>query len=113
MAYVDLEEHDPFWALTRDDDIMAVERAPAAWVNVPRPALGGPRRNTEKPVDMPVRTLVQMDAPDHTAYRKISVEWFKQANVARLSDRAANWPSARLTTWPTLVVSATSSGTSR
>ena len=38
---------------------------------------------------MPVRTLVQMDAPDHTAYRKISVDWFKQANVARLSDRAA------------------------
>ena len=38
---------------------------------------------------MPVRTLVQMDAPDHTVYRKISVDWFKQANVARLGDRAA------------------------
>ena len=38
---------------------------------------------------MPVRTLVQMDAPDHTTYRKISVDWFKQANIARLADRAA------------------------
>ena len=89
VAYVDVGGHDPFWALTRYDDIMAVERAPAAWVNAPRPALGSPSRSTEKPVDMPVRTLVQMDAPDHTAYRKISVDWFKQANVARLSDRAA------------------------
>ena len=89
VAYVDLEGHDPFWALTRYDDVMAVERAPAAWVNAPRPALGGPSRKSKKPVDMPVRTLVQMDAPDHTTYRKISVEWFKQANVARLSDRAA------------------------
>ena len=89
VAYVDVKGHDPFWALTRYDDIMAVERGPAAWVNAPRPALGGPSRKTEKPVDMPVRTLVQMDAPDHTTYRKISVDWFKQANIARLSDRAA------------------------
>ena len=89
VAYVDVKGHDPFWALTRYDDIMAVERGPAAWVNAPRPALGGPSRKTEKPVDMPVRTLVQMDAPDHTTYRKISVDWFKQANIALLSDRAA------------------------
>jgi cytochrome P450 len=92
VAYVDVKGHVPFWALTRHDDIMAVERAPAVWINAPRPALGGPSSNTEKPVepvDMPVRTLVQMDAPDHTTYRKISVDWFKQANIARLSDRAA------------------------
>ena len=89
VAYVDVKGHDPFWALTRYDDIMTVERAPAAWVNAPRPALGGPSRKTDEPVEMPVRTLVQMDAPDHTTYRKISVDWFKQANVARLSDRAA------------------------
>ncbi len=89
VAYVDVKGQKPFWALTRHDDIMAVERAPAAWINAPRPALGGPSSNSEKPVDMPVRTLVQMDAPDHTMYRKISVDWFKQANVARLADRAA------------------------
>ena len=89
VAYVDVKGHDPFWALTRYDDIMTVERAPAAWVNAPRPALGGPSRKTDEPVEMPVRTLVQMDAPDHTTYRKISVDWFKQANVARLTDRAA------------------------
>ena len=89
VAFVDVKGHDPFWALTRYDDIMTVERAPAAWVNAPRPALGGPSRKTDEPVEMPVRTLVQMDAPDHTTYRKISVDWFKQANVARLGDRAA------------------------
>ena len=37
VAYVDVKGHDPFWALTRYDDIMTVERAPAAWVNAPRP----------------------------------------------------------------------------
>ena len=88
VAYVDANGFAPFWALTRYDDIMAVERAPAAWINAPRPALApGPKYGSARD-DMPVRTLVQMDAPDHTIYRKISVEWFKQANVARLSDRA-------------------------
>ena len=47
----------------------------------------GARR--EARTDMPVRTLVQMDAPDHTVYRHISVEWFKPGNIARLGDRAA------------------------
>ena len=68
---------------------MAVERAPAVWINAPRPAFGSPAKEGDDAVDMPVRTLVQMDAPDHTTYRKISVDWFKQANIARLSDRAA------------------------
>ena len=89
VAYVEVKGHDPFWALTRHDDIMAVERAPAAWINAPRPAFGSPAKEGDNAVDLPVRTLVQMDAPDHTTYRKISVDWFKQANIARLSDRAA------------------------
>ena len=89
VARVDAKGFAPFWALTRYDDIMAVERAPAAWVNAPRPALAPGAVYGSEREDMPVRTLVQMDAPDHTVYRKISVEWFKQANVARLSDRAA------------------------
>ncbi len=59
------------------------------WVNAPRPALAPGAKHGTGRDDMPVRTLVQMDAPDHTVYRKISVEWFKKANVARLSDRAA------------------------
>src|SRR5580698_2233818 len=87
VAYVDVKQ--PFWALTRHEDIMAVERAPATWINAPRPAFGSPPREGKSPVDIPVRTLVQMDAPDHTTYRKISVDWFKQANIARLADRAA------------------------
>ena len=38
---------------------------------------------------MPIRTLVQMDPPDHTAYRHISADWFKPKNIARLGDRAS------------------------
>jgi len=89
VPYVDVEGFAPFWALTRYDDVMAVERAPAAWINAPRPALGPAPAEGEPEREMPVRTLVQMDAPEHTAYRKISVEWFKPARIALLADRAA------------------------
>ena len=60
---------------------MAVERAPGLWVNAPRPALARKPRGRDETADIPVRTLVQMDAPDHTAYRKISIDWFKQSNI--------------------------------
>ncbi len=39
--------------------------------------------------DVPVRTLVQMDQPDHPVYRRISSDWFKPRSIARLNERAA------------------------
>ena len=86
VAFVDVKGFAPFWALTRHEDVMAVERAPGLWINAPRAALAP---NSQVSADIPVRTLVQMDAPDHTAYRKISVEWFKQSNISRLAARSA------------------------
>ena len=38
---------------------------------------------------MPIRTLVQMDAPDHPVYRRITSDWFKPRTVGRLGDRIA------------------------
>ena len=38
---------------------------------------------------MPIRTLVQMDAPDHPVYRRISSDWFKPKSIGRLGDRIA------------------------
>jgi cytochrome P450 len=86
VAFVDVKGFAPFWALTRYEDLMAVERAPSIWVNTPRPALAP---GSQVSADIPVRTLVQMDAPDHTAYRKISIDWFKQSNISRLATRSA------------------------
>jgi cytochrome P450 len=86
---VDVEGYTPFWAVTKHADVMEIERGSDRWLNAPRPALGPKVRDEKRGTDMPVRTLVQMDAPDHTVYRHISVEWFKPGNIARLGDRAA------------------------
>jgi cytochrome P450 len=87
VHYIDHPKFVPFWAVTRYEDVMAVSRDSELWINAPRPALG-PTSNRDEPAeDLPIRSLVQMDAPDHTVYRHISAEWFRPLGVRRLAAR--------------------------
>ena len=87
---VETEGFNPFWAVTKHDDVMEIERQPERWLNAPRPALvsrdGDSNRSGR---GLPIRSLVQMDAPDHPVYRHISADWFKPRSIERLNDRAA------------------------
>jgi cytochrome P450 len=87
VTLVAVPRFDPFWAVTKHDDVMEVARQPERWINAPRPALGPRRREGSAGDDMPVRALVQMDAPDHPVYRNISSSWFKPRSIARLNER--------------------------
>jgi cytochrome P450 len=82
---VESAKYAPFWAVTRHEDVMEVARDSEVWHNWPRTTVN---QHPDSP-QPPVRTLVQMDAPDHLVYRHISAEWFKPAGVRRLSDRIA------------------------
>jgi cytochrome P450 len=75
----------PFWAITRHEDVMAIARDSETWLNAPRTAVN---QDPAGPAP-PVRTLVQMDAPDHQIYRHVSADWFKPSGVRRLSARIA------------------------
>ena len=86
VTRIEVEGFDPFWAITKHPDVMEIERQPERWINAPRPALARKPRNGA--ADVPVRTLVQMDPPDHTVYRRISSDWFKPKSIARLNERA-------------------------
>jgi cytochrome P450 len=86
---VHLVEHpkfNPFWAITRHEDVLAIARDSETWINAPRPALG-PKPKDDARQDLPIRALVQMDAPDHPVYRHVSADWFKPSGVRRLSGR--------------------------
>ena len=90
IARVDVRGFQPFWAVTRHDDVMEIARSPERWLNAPRPALGPRGRDGTRDADeMPVRTLIQMDAPDHAVYRHISSSWFKPRSIGRLEERIA------------------------
>ena len=87
---VEAEGFNPFWAITKHADVMEIERRHDFWLVAPRPALGPKAVDDQRAGEgMPIRTLVQMDAPDHPVYRRITSDWFKPRTVGRLGDRIA------------------------
>jgi cytochrome P450 len=86
---VDVDGYPPFYAVTKYDDVLEISRQSDRWHNTMVPALGPHSRDGAPAVDagVSVRTLVQMDAPDHPVYRHISSDWFKPKRIAELGDR--------------------------
>ena len=84
----------PFWLITRHADVMAVELRGAPFAVAPRSFLSSEageasmRQVSGKP-DV-LRGLVQMDDPDHGAYRDIALPWFTSARLADLESWVAD-----------------------
>ncbi len=86
------EKYQPFWVVTRHAHIQSISRQNELFHNADRPTTlsaiafeervrqitGGPNL---------VRSLVQMDAPDHPKYRALTQGWFMPANVAKFEPR--------------------------
>jgi cytochrome P450 len=86
------EKFDPFWVVTKHAHIQAVSRQNELFHNADRPTTlasiafaervrkitGGPNL---------VRSLVQMDAPDHPKYRALTQGWFMPANLGKFEPR--------------------------
>lgn len=112
LRKVQPEGYRPFWVVTRHADIVEIEKQPDAFANEPYPILMREATGTEmreeligeifsRLQDSPkllevlatstesglIRSLVQMDPPDHTAYRELVQPWFKPTNIKQLGDR--------------------------
>lgn len=86
------ERFEPFWVVTKHAHIQAVSRQSDLFHNADRPTTvttrafealsrkitGGPNL---------VRSLVQMDAPDHPKYRALTQAWFMPGNLREFEDR--------------------------
>ncbi len=82
---------EPFWSIARHADVMAIEGDKRGFINDPRPILG-PKMMQAMVEHLTgrrhlVRSLVQMDDPDHSAYRGIAQAWFLGSNLRRLQGR--------------------------
>ena len=86
----------PFWAVTKYQDIVEIERQNDKFINEPRLSLNliedeervraGPGRGTTNPM----RMLVNMDGAMHRAHRNITQAWFLPASLRKIeSDVAA------------------------
>jgi cytochrome P450 len=93
LDVAELDGFYPFWVVTRHADILEVERQNALFHNGDRPTtltnIEGERKVREMMGGSPhlVRSLVQMDDPDHHAYRRLTQAAFMPQNLRRLETR--------------------------
>ncbi|MFN8027925.1 MAG: cytochrome P450 [Acidimicrobiia bacterium] len=81
---VEQEGGTPFWALTRYDDVMTVERNPALFTNEPGSTLTLVR--PEPGHEVALKTLINMDGEEHRVHRLLVNDWFKPQSIRNLED---------------------------
>jgi cytochrome P450 len=93
LGVAEIEGVDPFWVVTRHEDILEVSRQNDLFHNGDRsPTLigqEGDRKVREMMGGSPhlLRTLIHMDAPDHPKYRALTQGWFMPQSLRRLEDQ--------------------------
>lgn len=93
VGCVEIEDFDPFWAVTRHADILAVSRQHDIFHNGDRATALVPRATDENVRALTrgsphlIRTPVHMDEPEHPRYRAITQAWFTRQSVYSLEDR--------------------------
>ncbi|MBI3678129.1 MAG: cytochrome P450 [Proteobacteria bacterium] len=88
----------PYWSVAKHADILEIEKLNDKFHNEPRSTLmniqtekdlagmwGGPDPKTGRV--SPFRTLIDMDNPDHRAYRGLTQAWFMPPNLKKLEAR--------------------------
>jgi cytochrome P450 len=93
LGRVEAEGFDPFWAVTSHADIVEISRRHELFRNSDRASTLLPAASDELARTLTggsphlVRTLLEMDPPDHALYRRITASWFLGQNVASFAER--------------------------
>jgi len=77
VHWTETEYADPFWAVTKHADIVAIGKNPTDWIIEPRIAVF----TREAPEEPLTRHLLTMDPPDHGRYRNLISKWFTPRTV--------------------------------
>jgi cholest-4-en-3-one 26-monooxygenase len=77
---------DPFWAITKHADVVELGKQPQLWLNGPQMAIF---TNEIDVPDDPARHLLNMDPPDHAAYRRVASKQFTPRAVKDLVPHVA------------------------
>jgi len=89
VSYVEHPDFEPFWALTRHEDIKYISQNNEAFINNPRTVLVA--REFEQALLKQfgtrngLETLIHMDNPKHRKLRNVTRDWFKPGPVSKLS----------------------------
>ncbi|MEQ1810010.1 MAG: cytochrome P450 [Terricaulis sp.] len=88
LGIAEVEGFDPFWVVTKHADILEISRNNARFPSAVRSTTltsqsGEARARAITGTPHLVRSLVQMDEPDHMKYRLLTQAWFMPANVKK------------------------------
>jgi len=97
VRYFERDDCDPFWAITKHEDIVEIGKHPEAWIIAPRVAVFP---EIDRAEEIMVHHLLSMDPPEHGRYRNIIAKSFTprtvkvwepkvQAITRKVLDRAA------------------------
>jgi hypothetical protein len=93
LGRAEVEGYDPFWVVTKHADILDVSKQNALFHNGDRATTLTNQKGDAQVRKMTggsphlVRSLVQMDAPDHPKYRALTQSWFLPQNIKSLDER--------------------------
>ena len=92
VAWVEHPAYRPFWAVTRHADISAISQNNLQFINAPRltlipQAAEAYQASIGMGREKSVRTIIDMDEPEHRKYRAVTQNWFLGRGVARLQGR--------------------------
>jgi cytochrome P450 len=95
VLWVDTPGMRPFWLLSRHGDISKVERRGAPFAAATRTFLTSKmtEERLERMLGKPyvLRGLLQMDDPEHTAYRAVAQPWLAPAALAAMEPWLESW----------------------
>lgn len=80
VCRIEAPDFDPFYAVTKHADVVEVERQPERFLNTSMSILAPISRRGP---DTLLKTLINVDGEEHRAYRGVTNEWFKPANIRR------------------------------
>ena len=89
VSWVEPNQFRPFWAISKHEDIIEIEKQNELFINDPRTTLMDiPTEDAIKEFTggshLLVRSLVHMDNPDHQSYRSLTQKWFAPPNLESL-----------------------------
>ena len=89
---------EPFWAITKHADVSAISKQPNLFSSEPGIVVLGDHQLKARAEGSglgAMKTIIEMDPPDHVAYRKVTSAWFTPRAITRL-DQAMEESARRI-----------------
>jgi len=88
---------EPFWAITKHADVSAISKQPNLFSSEPGIVVLGDHQLKARAGSGlgAMKTIIEMDPPDHVAYRKVTSAWFTPRAITRL-DQAMEESARRI-----------------